>query len=173
MVLALSGPRLGRGQDVSTREDLTPEPAARRVAGLGEWVDGKTLRFRVDAISSCGVAAAGRPARARVAFSVHIIAGAEEVFVSPRDVTLEAGGVILQTIDARAPLGNRCSNVLTARRLPARQSVKGLVIFEVSPEFKAGQASLTLAYRPTRWGGAGRLEVKVPTCLEACKERSQ
>lgn len=115
----------------------------------------------------------GGTAPARVAFTVHVIAGAGEIFVSPRDVTLEAGGVILQTMVAPGPLGNRCGSVLTPRRLSARQSMKGLVVFEVSPEFKAGQTSLTLVYRPTRWGGAGRLEVKVPACLEACKDRSQ
>jgi hypothetical protein len=137
---------------------------------LGEWVEGKALRFRVTAIRDCGSAAAGRSALTQVAFAVHVIAGAGEVFVSPRDITLEGGGVILQTIGARAPLVERCGKVLTAQRLPARQSVEGLVVFAVSPEFRSGP-DLTLAYRPTRWGGAGRLLVRVPRCLEACKER--
>ena len=174
VLLALSGPRPGRAQDATVRDDLTPSPAPRSAAVLGEWVEGKTLRFRVDAIRSCGVSStAVGTALARVAFTVQIIAGPGEIFVSPRDVTLEAGGVILQTVIAPGPLGNHCGNVLMPKRLPARQSMKGRVVFEVSPEFKAGKTDLILAYRPTRWGGAGRLEVKVPACLEACKERSQ
>jgi hypothetical protein len=190
---ALTGVRSGRAQEPSTREDLPPPPVVRKAAGLKEWVDGGVLRFRVDAITGCGAGAraanerkpapppdagtveldraiASRPPLARVAFSVRIIAGPGEVFVSPRDVTLEAGGVILQTTDPKISLGRGCGPTLTPRRLGARQTARGLLIFEVSPEFRASGAPMVLAYRPTRWGGAGRLEVKVPGCLEACKD---
>jgi hypothetical protein len=88
-------------------------------------------------------------------------------------VTLEADGVILQTIDPTIPLGPGCGPALRPRSLAARQSARGLVFFDVSPEFRASQSAMILAYRPTRWGGAGRLEVKLPGCLEACKGRRQ
>jgi len=193
MVFALTGLRAGQAQDSPARDDLTPAPPARKAAGLREWVDGGMFRFRVEAISGCGVAAGpanqlssagtpgggavaidrptpARPPAERLAVSVQIIAGADHIFVSPRDVTLESGGVILQSSDPKAPLAARCRPALAPQRLRARQSARGAVVFEVSPEFRARQAPMILAYRPTRWGGAGRLEVKLPGCLEACKD---
>jgi hypothetical protein len=193
LVFTLAGLRPGQAQVTSARDDLTPAPAVRKTAGLREWADSGLLRFRVDAITSCGVvtgagnqggsggtpdagtAAIGRstsprPPAVRLGVSVQIIAGGDEIFVSPRDVTLESGGVILQSSDPNTPLGRGCVPALRAQRVGARKSARGLVLFDVSPEFRATAATMILAYRPTRWGGAGRLEVKLPGCLEACKQ---
>ena len=185
---------MGAADQATQAEELTPTPAARQPATLGQWIDGGLVRFRVDAITSCGPAGgrhADAPARpgtgtphapgptasrqpaTLLAFSLRFVAGAGEVFVSPRDVTLESGGVILQTTPPTVSLVARCAPALTARRLPARQTARGTVLFEISPEFRAGQGSMELVYRPTRWGGAGRLSVRIPACLDNCKERPQ
>jgi hypothetical protein len=199
VMLALAGDRRARAADrpASAEDESPPAPAPRKPARLGEWIDSGALRFEVDAITSCGTTGAsatrgpgsapkpgagptqaspaivGRPPSTLLAFWIRVVAGAGEVFVSPRDVTLEAGGVILQAAAVSAPLAQRCTPALTARRLPSRQHARGSVIFEISPEFRASPAPITLAYRPTRWGGAGRLEVAIPRCLEACKERDR
>jgi hypothetical protein len=157
--------------------EQTPIPAPRGPAGLGEWIESGALRFRVDAVKSCGVVRADGGSAGSMtvlAFVLRFVAGSSDVFLSPRDVTLEAGGVILQ---AANPVPNRatrhatrCVPALTAKRLLPRQAARGAVMFAISPEFRAGQMPMILAYRPTRWGGAGRLEVKIPRCLEVCKD---
>jgi hypothetical protein len=141
-----------------------------RPAALGEWVEGDSLRFKVEAVVK---ASKGSGAPALLAFVVRIVAGRGEIFISPRDISLEAGGVILQTKVSPEAVAAGGSPALTAQRLAAGHSLRGSVIFAVSPEFRASTAPMILAYRPTRWGGAGRLEVRIPNCLEACKERGQ
>jgi hypothetical protein len=155
-------------------DEAADVPPAPRPAAVGEWIDGGSLRFRVDAVKRCGAGAASRPGESRqastlVAFAVRIVAGRGEIFVSPRDVTLESGGVILQTENSSTTQQRpQCAPTLSPRRLPARQTASAVVLFEISPEFQAGQGPIILAYRPTRWGGSRRLEVEIPTCLDRC-----
>jgi hypothetical protein len=103
-------------------------------------------------------------------FQVRIEAKGSEVFVSPRDITLEKGGVILdaQYLDLRPP--RHCSPALPVKRLRARRMVQGFVFFRVPVGFAARHGSVTLAYRPTRWGGAGRVEIGIPNCLDNCAD---
>jgi hypothetical protein len=139
----------------------------RKPAQPGEWIDGGSFRFRVDEIVDCGDRST--PSHRLLAFKLRIVAGAREIFVSPHDITLEASSVILQTEHSDLALAKRCEPRLTAQRLSSRKQVAASAIFAVSPEFAATAAPLLLlVYRPTRWGGAGRLEVQVPACLAHC-----
>ena len=141
------------------------------VAEIGTWLDGNGFRFRVDSIRDCGkqLAPAAQSASLHLlAFEIRIVAGPKEVFVSPRDVTLESGGVILQAEIRAAPVGKSCSQQWTAQRLSPRRTLRGVLLFAVPPDFGASGRDPILAYQPTRWGGAGRLEVRVPGCLDHC-----
>lgn len=140
-------------------------------AAIGSWLEGNGFRFRVEAIRDCGQ----QPARDTRSASLHllaveirIVAGQKDVFVSPRDVTLESGGVILQVENRVAPVGKSCGPQWTAQRLSPRRTLHGVLLFAVPPDFSASGRDPILAYRPTRWGGAGRLEVRVPGCLGHC-----
>jgi hypothetical protein len=103
-----------------------------------------------------------------LAFEIRIVVGQKEVFASPRDVTLESGGVILQSENPATSVGKSCSPQWTPQRLSPRRVLRGLLLFAIPPDFGASGKDPILAYRPTRWGGAGRLEVRVPACLDRC-----
>jgi hypothetical protein len=140
-------------------------------AQLGSWLEGSGFRFRVDAIRDCGqqLARGARSASLHLlAFEIRIVVGEKEVFASPRDVTLESGGVILQPENYAAPVGKSCGPQWTPQRLSPHRTLRGLLPFAVPPDFGASGKDPILAYRPTRWGGAGRLEVRVPACLDRC-----
>jgi hypothetical protein len=144
-------------------------PDAGPVA-IGIWLEGNGFRFRVDAIRDCGqlVRDAGSASLHLLAAEIRIVAGQKEVFVSPRDATLESGGVILQVEKRAAAVGKSCGPQWTAQRLSPRRALRGVLLFAVPPDFGASGRDPILAYRPTRWGGAGRLEVRVPGCLGHC-----
>jgi len=143
-------------------------------AELGSWLEGNGFRFRVDAIRSCGqqlVQGARSASLQLLAFEIRIVVGQKEVFASPRDVTLESGGVILQPEIHPSSVGKSCGPPQwTAQRLLPRRSLRGVLMFAVPPDFSASGKDLILAYRPTRWGGAGRLQVRVPACLDRCAQ---
>ena len=174
-------------------------PAVAAAVGLaieGTWVDTPAYRFRLDRFRECGAAsdASDESGRAkamrdkatgyqapegpnggpgggiRMGFQVSIEAKGSEVFVSPRDITLEKGGVILdaQYPDLRPP--RHCSPALPVKRLRARRMVQGFVFFRVPLGFPARHGPETLAYRPTRWGGSGRVEIGIPNCLDNCAD---
>jgi hypothetical protein len=147
------------------------EPRDLAPVAIGTWLEGSGFRFRVDAIRECGQqrADAARSASLHLlAIEIRIVAGPKEVFVSPRDVTLESAGIILQSENRAAPVGKSCGPQWNAQRLAPRRTLRGVLLFAVPPDFGASRKDLILAYRPTRWGGAGRLEVRVPGCLDHC-----
>lgn len=113
---------------------------------------------------------AGVTAKTWIGFAIRARSKADKVFVTPRDFTLEKGGVILQARHVDPPRLPRCSPLLKHAQLRARQAARGYVLFEVPASFRGGPeaAPLLLAYKPTRWGGAKRVELSVPACLEAC-----
>jgi hypothetical protein len=47
--------------------------------------------------------------------------------------------------------------------------VVGFALFEVPKRFRTKTDDpIVLSYKPTRWGGARRVEVPLPECLDAC-----
>jgi hypothetical protein len=163
LIYVCFSPRAAADDDPDVHSD--PGPAA-----IGSWLEGNGFRFRVEVIRDCGQLArdAGSASLHLLAVEMRIVAGQKEVFVSPRDVTLESGGVILQVENRAAPVGKSCGPQWTSRRLPPRGTLRGVLLFAVPPDFGASGRDPILAYRPTRWGGAGRLEVRVPACLGHC-----
>lgn len=84
------------------------------------------------------------------------------LFVAPRDLRLKTGGVIFQSKPlTEAPKG--CGPLLKPHHISSGTHAKGMVVFELP---KARAKDLLLDYKPTRWGGAGRVGVKIPP-LEA------
>jgi len=161
---------------VATRPEAGATPDAAAAVGeaaadeptSGEWQENPTYKFRLDGFKRCGGADGGQPSW--LGFSVEVATKVGPLFVSPRDVSLARGGVVLEPsyLDQK-PLPN-CSPLLPQRQLRPGQSVRGVVLFEIPPSFKAASGPIELGYRPTRWGGAPHVEVKIPSCLDACAD---
>ena len=146
-------------------------------------------RFRLERVAACGdVAPALGPAQppapgaatqlrgesswVGALFSVH--AKEPKVFVSPRDLELRRGGVILNARHINQPLLAGCKPLLPAKPLRAGESVSGFALFEVPKSFRRKTDDpIVLSYRPTRWGGARRVDVPVRECLDTCPEVSK
>jgi hypothetical protein len=59
--------------------------------------------------------------------------------------------------------------LLLMKQMRPNQIARGFAVFDVPERFrKDGTDPFVLAYRPTRWGGAKRIELKIPSCLDAC-----
>ena len=95
------------------------------------------------------------------------------VFVSPRDLELRRGGVILRARYTNQPLLSGCQPLLPAKQLKNGESSSGFALFEVPKSFRIKtEDPIVLSYRPTRWGGARLVEVPIRECLDACPEPS-
>jgi hypothetical protein len=111
------------------------------------------------------------PVKVWMGFAIRARARTDELFLTPRDFTLEKGGVILQARHVDLPRLPRCAPLLKPTAMRARHAARGFVLFEVPASFRdlaADAPPLILAFRPTRWGGARRVELPVPACLDAC-----
>ena len=53
------------------------------------------------------------------------------------------------------------------------ENVSGFALFEVPKSFRTTTDDpIVLSYKPTRWGGARRVDVPIRECLDACPESS-
>ena len=139
--------------DGATTDEASP-PAAK-----GTWLEGNIYRFRLDDVRKCpppGVAGG-----ARIGTVVRVTSKVDEVFVHPRDVKLQSGGVILdRAVVTKAPDG--CGPLLTPKSLRAGKTADGVVVFDVPPEFNPEHRPVKVTYQPTRWGGAKKVEALLP-----------
>ena len=93
------------------------------------------------------------------------------MFVSARDLELRRGGVILNARYINQPLLPGCKPLLPAKQLRIGEDVSGFALFEVPKSFRTTTDDpIVLSYKPTRWGGARRVEVPIRECLDACAE---
>lgn len=151
-----------------------PRAAESTVQGLvapGAWSENQLYRFRLERIEPCGAGAAGtlRGETTWLGAFFTVQAKEPEFFVSPRDLELRRGGVILSATFVNAPTLPGCKPLLQAKRLRAKETVSGFAVFEVPKDFRVKTANpIVVVYRPTRWGGARRAEVPIPECLDAC-----
>ena len=138
-------------------EGATDEASAP--ASKGTWQEGNIYRFRLDDVRKCSpTAVAGG---ARIGVVVRVASKVDEVFVAPRDVKLESGGVILDSaIVTKAPDG--CGPLLAPKSMRAGKTNDGVVVFDVPPEFNPDHRPVKITYQPTRWGGAKRVEALLP-----------
>jgi hypothetical protein len=134
--------------------DAGGEPPSR-----GTWLEGNIYRFRLDDVRTCAPPSGGG---ARIGALVRVTSKVDEVFVAPRDVKLESGGVILDSaVLEKAPAG--CGPLLTPKSLRAGKTADGVVVFDVPPEFNPERRPVKITYQPTRWGGARRVEAVLPS----------
>ncbi len=124
-------------------------------ASKGTWLEGNIYRFRLDDVRKCPPPAVA--GGARIGAVVRVTSKVDEVFVAPRDVKLESGGVILDSaIVTKAPDG--CGPLLAPKSMRAGKTNDGVVVFDVPPEFNPEHRPVKITYQPTRWGGAKRVE---------------
>jgi hypothetical protein len=160
---------------------------ANTIVGPREWTENKQYKFRFERIAPCGAPAAtvgpAQPTATAVStfkgettwvgalFSVQ--AKDDSVFVSPRDLELHRGGVILNARHINQPLLPGCKPLLPAKQLRVGEDLSGFALFEVPKSFRTTtEDPIVLSYRPTRWGGGRRVEVPIRECLDACPESS-
>jgi len=137
-----------------------PEPAEPPPA-LGAWLDGNIYRFRLEAVRPCTAPASALAGAARVAVLVRVASNLDQLLVAPRDFKLEANGVILDSaVLQSAPAG--CGPLLAPTSVRAGKSADGVVVFDIPPGFNPDHRPVKLAYQPTRWGGARRVEAVLP-----------
>ena len=158
-----------------------PAAAAEPPAGT-RMLESGLLTISLEKVAACPPPAGDAPGAAAapagktwVGFSVRTRSKAEELFITPRDFTLEKGGVILQPRHIDPPKLESCTPLLKPTQLRPKQGLAGFVLFEVPNGFRtaaaaaaAGDPPLVLAFKPTRWGGAKRLEFVLPGCLDTC-----
>lgn len=133
--------------------------------GFGTWADAAPYRFRVTRVERCPRArsAPASASAARLGFSVQILSKYDGLLVHPRDLHLEKNGVIHDS----EPSGTGCGGpALTPIVAKHGQTVAGVVTFQLTTDADARSAKVV--FEPTRWGGAPRVEVSVPECLDAC-----
>lgn len=134
----------------------------------GDWIEASSYRVRLERIDACGGAG---PEGELVGPRIRYEARVDDVFFSPRDWVLQSGGIIVATEPApRCNPGGTCCAQLPAQRLRKGQRIEGALIFAVPKSLRASNKPIVLAYRPTRWGGSARVEIRMPTCLDTCGE---
>jgi hypothetical protein len=131
-------------------------------AGVGEWVESTAYKFKVSNIQRCADPQASpgssEPQMLRVGVTVHVLSKYDELFVAPRDVKIEKGGEIMQSVVNPKPIAG-CSPLLEPKTLRHDQVASGIAVFEL-PDDSYLRAGL-VTFQPTRWGGAPRVEVKL------------
>ena len=107
--------------------------------------------------------------RVWVGFAVRVRSKTKALFVTARDFSLEKQGIVLQPRHVNPPLLEGCLPLLRQKQLDANtEPNQGFVLFEVPARFRNDDVPMTLAYQPTRCGGAARAELSVPSCLDRC-----
>ena len=147
---------------------LAAPPAA--TAPPGQKLEGPRYDVQLERTVRCRPAA-GSPAgdRTWVGFAVTVRSRTKGLFVTARDFSLEKQGIVLQPRHINTPLLEGCLPLLRQKQLDANtEPNQGFVLFEVPARFRNDDVPLTLAYQPTRWGGAARVELVVPSCLDQC-----
>jgi hypothetical protein len=135
---------------------------------VGKWVESSAYKFRVTDVVRCADPAPGETVpedrKVRVGAFIQVFSKFDQFFLTPRDVTLEKGGVILDS-ERNAKPGPECKPLLEPMRVMHDQTRGGVVVFQVPDEsfLKDG----VVAFNPTRWGGAPRVEVKVAEVVAA------
>jgi hypothetical protein len=168
---ALAAVPAGSQPGASSWQQKGDDGVVQGLAAPGAWSENRLYRFRLERIEPCGGEAAGalRGATSWVGAFFTVQAKEPEFFVTPRDVELRRGGVILSATFVKQPTLPGCKPVLNAKRLRANETVSGFALFEVPKDFRVKTADpIVVVYSPSRWGGARRAEVPIPECLDAC-----
>jgi len=161
---------VGAGSPGEAQVPQGPAPSA-----MNEWADTLMYRVKVDSLVACRPKRAAAPSadgeapRETVGAFVHVSARVGEFAVNPRDFVLQRGGLIVQADLPTKQAVPGCGPALGMTRLMALKQTQGYVVFDLPPSFKEeADKPVVLSFRPTRWGGAPRVNVTVPACLASC-----
>jgi hypothetical protein len=144
-----------------------PAPAAEQPFSgqdqrVGNFIETSAYKFRVDAVVRCADPAPTETVpedrKVRVAAKVGVFSKYDELFVSAQDVTLEKDGVVINS-ERKLKTSTECAPLLEQKRLKHDETLTGFVVFQVPND--AFVKDSIVAFKPTRWGGAPRTEIKV------------
>jgi hypothetical protein len=141
--------------------------------GGAPWTESARYAVRLGEIKTCTTAATtttSAPGRVWVGIDAQVKANDDKLFVTARDFSLVSAGMILDARHVNPPLLPGCLPLLAPTQLSPKATTHGFVLFEMPASWKSSREALVLAYRPTRWGGARRLEIRIPRCLDACPD---
>jgi hypothetical protein len=146
-------------------------PFAGQDPRAGNWIETSAYKFKVNGVVRCAdpspTEKVPEDRRVRVALRVDIFSKYDEFLVQPKYVELEKDGVVIDS-EKQVKTGPECSPLLEQKRLKHDETLGGFVVFQVPDEaFVRGG---TVAYMPTRWGGAPRAEVKLDAKLALDKK---
>lgn len=152
--------------------DASSDAATGDVRPAGH-IETSLYELSFDGMKRCSTGVDPGASRATwVGAAIRVKAKLSELFVTPGDFTLEQGGIIVAARHVNAPNLPGCMPLLLATQLRGGQSLRGFVLFEVPARFRKTDAPIILAHRPTRWGGARRVEFPIPSCLDVCADSS-
>ena len=138
---------------------------------LGEVLEGDVSHFKLLSVRPCvddkhpapSAESATKDPKARkvVAVEVEIVAKTR-LNVAPRDLSLAAGGITINSsVDPKREIKG-CTPLLKFSRIQGKESVRGFVLFDL-PTWGPGSNlnEFKLIYHPARFGGAVALYVKL------------
>jgi hypothetical protein len=145
------------------------QAAPKTVGRTGELLTGDVYAFRAISVQPCGGSAhksvAPQASASAPSHNESVVIGAlveiaakGRLSISPRDAQLVSGGITFYASvdDKRRLVG--CTPLLKRSMIQKDQVAKGYVLFDVPlPEPR----TLELMYRPTRWGGATPVRVRI------------
>jgi len=169
---------------VAEDQPANAETTDSTIVGKGRWSENRLYKFRIERVAPCGETsprpgATPRPGINRVSQfrgetswvgALFSLEARDHLFGSPRDLELRRGGVVLNAAQFKEPPPG-CAPLALPRDLRAGDSLRGYALFEVPKGFRTKtEDPIVFSYRPTRWGGARRVEVPIPECFDACPE---
>jgi hypothetical protein len=146
----------------STQAPSSELPFAGQDQRVGKFIESSAYKFRVDTVVRCAdpgpQETVPEDRKLRVAAKVGVFSKYDEFFLSTQDVTLEKDGVVINS-ERKVKTSAECAPLLEQKRMKHDETAVGFVVFQVPDEtFVRGSI---VAFKPTRWGGAPRTEIKV------------
>jgi hypothetical protein len=150
----------------SSEKDAEPDDAAVTEIGPGDggtWIASDIYDLKVESAKYCskpaakGDAGEAKPGTVWLGVKVQILAKSDEVFLDRRHATLRDKGIYFQASLDPGPFGG-CAPVFKPAQLKRTQVASGYIVFELPNAWP----NLVFEFQPVRWGGAGRVRVKLP-----------
>ena len=144
----------------------SPPVAVKSSGEIGEQLEADVYSFKLLGMKPCGEQpdkATAPPAARRVVAAEVEITAKKDFNVNPRDVAIGVGGITFNgSVDQKRKLAD-CMPLLRIDVLRAKQVAKGFVLFDIPVSGPGSDLhEMNLAYRPTRFGGAGQVMIRLP-----------
>jgi hypothetical protein len=146
----------------TTQAPASETPFAGQDQRVGNFIETSAYKFRVDTVVRCAdpgpKETVPEDRKVRVAAKVGVFSKYNEFFLSAQDMTIEKDGVVIKS-ERKVKTSAECAPQLEQKRMNHDETAVGFVVFQVPDEtFVRGSI---VAFKPTRWGGAPRTEIKV------------